>query len=420
MTTERVIEKVDETYIIDTLRRMTRDAMMINPADLNDPGDYGPIKEFLLEEFSALGMEAQALGRSDVPNLVGRLRGTEGETALLMAGHTDCVPVADETQWKYPPFGGEVHDGKLYGRGTLDDRGGIVAAMGAAKAIVDSGEELKGDLIIVGYADSEASGGRGTKILAEKHSDAIKANWGIGLEPSFFNIAISVKGLLWATITTKGLQGHAGGIYIDKENKAGIPVNAVEKMAKILVAMLDVDRWMEFTTNPYFGTESGHYTKKPTVQVGGRLMVGEKGSIGDRVNIVPALCKCEVDIRTVPGQTGEGVIKEFQTLVEDLKKEDPDINATIEPFTCLDPQELSPDSELVRAIVECSTPILNKEPQRIGGGITSSTAYFGHLMPFVNFGCSGEGMHTPNECVDLDSLFKSSQIYTCLARRFLG
>ena len=103
---------------------------------------------------------------------------------------------------------------------------------------------------------------------------------------------------------------------------------------------------MDFTTNPYFGTESGHYTKKPTVQVGGRLMVGEKGSIGDRVNIVPALCKCEVDIRTVPGQTGEGVIKEFQTLVEELKKEDPDINAKMEPFTCLDPQELSPDSEV--------------------------------------------------------------------------
>ncbi len=418
MTAEPIIEKVNENYIIDTLRRMTRDAPMINPADPNDPGDYGPIKEFLLEEFSALGMEAQALGRPDVPNLVGRLKGTERKPIVLMAGHIDCVPVADETKWKYPPFGGEVHDGKLYGRGVLDDRGGIVAAMGAAKAIVDSGEELKGDLIIAGYADSEASGGRGTKILAEKHSDAIKANWGVGLEPTLFNIPVAAKGLIWATITTKGLQGHAGGFYIDEMKKEGIPINAVEKMVKVLGAMQDVDSWMTYTPNPYFGPNSGHYTDKPSVQVGGRFMVGED-SIGDRVNIVPALCKCEVDLRTVPGQTGENVIKELEVLIEKLKIDDPDIDATVDIFTCLDPWDISLDSELVRAIVECSTPILGFEPKLDGYGITSSQAYFSHLMPFTHFGCTGEGMHGPDECIDLDGLVKSSKIYTCLALRFL-
>ena len=143
-------------------------------------GNETPVCEVIAKKLAADGIESHILesapGRG---NLVARLPGSTGTPRLLYMGHTDVVPVEDESQWTYPPFGGEVHDGRVHGRGANDMKGMVASEIMAMLILKRSGIELAGDLILASTADEEAGGVYGAGWLAKIHPELIQADFGI-------------------------------------------------------------------------------------------------------------------------------------------------------------------------------------------------------------------------------------------------
>lgn len=143
------------------------------------------------------------------PNVVGMLRGKGGGKSLILNGHIDVVPAGDEEKWQYDPYGGEVVDGKIYGRGTTDMKGGNMSTLIALETIINLGVELKGDLIYESVIEEE-TGGAGTLAAIQR---GYTADVAIVPEPSEMRIFPKQQGSLWFEVTVKGVSAHGGTRY---------------------------------------------------------------------------------------------------------------------------------------------------------------------------------------------------------------
>lgn len=165
------------------------------------------------------------------PNLVARFRGSDPQApALMIQGHCDVVSVG--SLWTEDPFGGERKDGKIFGRGTVDMKGGMAAAIGAIAALKAAGVQLRGDLIVASVADEEA-GGMGTLSLVDRGYIAEAGT--IVPEATDLNIAPLCRGILWGEVT---LHGRAGHIELERKPwRDGGAVDAIEYGHRLLDAI---------------------------------------------------------------------------------------------------------------------------------------------------------------------------------------
>src|SRR5215472_4360741 len=135
----------DRSYATDITQRLVR-IPSVNPKFVNDPAQNreSAVQDLIESELTSIGM---AVERWDVfphrPNVVGQLAGLE-ERSLLLCGHVDVVPVGERSAWTIDPFGGEIKDGKLYGRGAVDMKSGLAAAIAAIRGIRAAGVQLQG------------------------------------------------------------------------------------------------------------------------------------------------------------------------------------------------------------------------------------------------------------------------------------
>ena len=201
-------------------------------------GEEGEIQKFIAKKLKDLGLELDVFEINleelskhpffvpleeyrktykNRPNVVGILKGKGIGKSLILMGHVDTVPVENKSLWKHDPFGGEIENGKLYGRGALDQKGGIAAQIMALESIIEAGISLKGDVILENTIEEEA-GGNGALACAVK---GYAADAGIYTEPSGYIIGISNRGAQFFRIIVPGI---ATGI----EAKWGTP-NAIEK-----------------------------------------------------------------------------------------------------------------------------------------------------------------------------------------------
>ena len=142
----------------DELIKFTQDIVRIN--SVFDPNKEGAnesrvvafISDFLIKEGFEVHVEEVVPGR---PNIIAFLRGSQPGKPILLEGHTDVVPAGDPAKWKYDPFGAEIVGDRLYGRGACDTKGNVAAAIFAAKAVKDSGEAFKGNILLCIPCDEE-------------------------------------------------------------------------------------------------------------------------------------------------------------------------------------------------------------------------------------------------------------------------
>ena len=143
-----------ETSLMDEVDRLRGDIVeytrgMVRIPSENPPGNETEISDFVSELLASLGFDVEQVeSRPDRVNTLGLLEGTGGGKSLLWNGHYDTVPVGNLDYWTVDPFGGEVRDGRIYGRGSGDMKGAIASAMVAAKALGNLGLRLRGDLLI--------------------------------------------------------------------------------------------------------------------------------------------------------------------------------------------------------------------------------------------------------------------------------
>lgn len=256
----------------------------------NPPGNERAVADVargLLEDRGARVLELEpAPGRVSLVATVGA--GDGSRPTLIVNGHLDVVP-AEPAAWQHHPFGGEVEEGRLFGRGAADMKGGIAAAIAALDVVRRSpwGEPAC-DVVFHLVADEEAGGALGTAVLLQR--GLIRGDACLDPEPTGLGIGVAERGLLQVEVTTHGVAAHAG------EPHRGI--SAIEKAAKVVLALHGAD----------FG-EDHPLLGRPSANVG--MIDG-----GVAYNVVADRCTLRIDRRVLPGTTEEEALASLRHRIE--------------------------------------------------------------------------------------------------------
>ncbi|MEA2597164.1 MAG: acetylornithine deacetylase [Thermomicrobiales bacterium] len=256
------------------------------------------------------------------PDVVGTLKGTGGEggRSLILNGHIDVVPGGDPTAWSHDPFGGEIADGKVWGRGAIDMKGGVAAMISAVEAIQRAGLRLKGDVFVESVVDEE-TGGPGTVQTVEH---GYRADGAIVVEPTGLEIIPVEGGLEWLRVVVRGRSGHSAYRYRTVHaGGQGTAVNAIEKMAKILAAVQDLERhWGNTKRHPLL--PAGITTINPGVMIGG-AGGGQDGmpNVLTAVSTLPDYCSLELSLKYLPSEQTADVRAEFEDFIARVASVDP-------------------------------------------------------------------------------------------------
>lgn len=235
----------------------------------------------------------------DYGNVIGHIKGNRPGKKLLFDGHIDTVPVTDPTVWNHDPFGGEIDDGKIYGRGTSDMKGAVAAmASAAANFAKDTGKDFAGDIYVAGVVHEECFEG----VAARSISGRIAPDYVVIGEASQLNLKIGQRGRAEIVVETFGKPAHSAN------PEKGI--NAVYKMSKVI----DAIRGLEPTSHPVLGK-------------GILELTDIKSSPYPGASVVPEYCRATYDRRLLVGETKESVLKPINDLLDKLMAEDSELKA---------------------------------------------------------------------------------------------
>jgi acetylornithine deacetylase len=283
-------------------------------------------RAFLAERLGADGFElrewdARAASFPRHPVLAGRLAGRGRGRSIALNGHFDVVPAGDLAAWSHDPWGTDLVDGRLYGRGAVDMKGGIAAMLWAVHCLRSAGLELRGDVWAHLVSDEEVVG-YGSRECVAKLPPVDAA---IDPEPSNMAITPATGGLEHLRIEVEGLSAHAGVRYrsVHAGGERGGGVNAIEKMVKLLVALQDLEReWANTRSHPLL--PPGFNTLMPGIIVG-----GNGGGRDGRLNMMtspgtaPDYCSLEYNVWYFPGERVEDVKRELEDYLLAVARTDP-------------------------------------------------------------------------------------------------
>jgi len=388
-----VLELIQEEDLIDLSR-----ALIQIPSET---GKERAVSEFLTGHLRELGFEARGYeAEPGRPNAVGRWPGAGGGPTLMLSAHLDTVPPGDLSKWITDPYGGEVIDGKIYGRGSMDSKGGgIASAVIAVNAIKRAGLRLRGDVLIVGTVDEEVFGPAGMRYLIGR--EVLNPDLCLYCVHSDLEIKAYFKGALWTKLTVRGQTAHGSMPWRG--------VNAITRAARF-VGALD-QRQIPYKKHPVLGDFTRNF---------GWMHAGPER----KYNMVADLCELGVDMRLVPGQTPQGVFQEIQRVVDELKAQDAQFDATLDLILADDPAQVGEDAPILQAVQRAAREVLGRDAP-VGGTIAT-----GDLGPIFRKGKTGVGFgpgdlergnaHKENEFLEVDQLVAASKIYALVVMETIG
>jgi len=384
-----LVGAVQEAELVEYCREMVR-IKSVNP-----PGDEMAMAEYVANVLKSIGLEVKLLKHSSSrASVLAILRGSGQAPALLYSAHLDTVPLGAE-QWIHEPFAAETLDGKIWGRGSADMKGGLAALLVMAKIMANSGLSIKGDLIFAITAGEEVDS-LGAKSVAS-YPDLGPVQAIIVPEPSYNDIYIAEKGALWLEISTYGKTAHGSMPALGK--------NAVMMMVELIK-----------------GLENFFIPFESHAMLGGFSMSINTISGGIKTNVVPDRCVVSIDMRTVPGQDHHDIMARFQGLIKDLGKHDPDFKASIEITNDRPPIETSPKEPVVKMMVNIVADITGEIPIPKGVNYYTDAATLAPAFkaPMIICGPGHPGLaHQPNEYVEIEKLVQAAKIYTAATHQFL-
>ncbi len=361
-------------------------------------GEEYRVAEIVTRELDGWGIPYDVHARIEGrPNVIGRLGRGESGRRLLMPAHMDIVPAGDG--WDTDPFEAVEQDGRLVGRGTLDNKGPLAATMVAGAILKELGldRQLSGELLVAALADEEAEDPDGVDygigyLMEEKLIDptfAVIPDIGENMK----SIDVAEKGRTVFKITATGKQAHGS------TPERGI--NAVFMMARLV---REIERMeLEHEVHDVLGSPS--------------LNLGEIQG-GAAPNIVPGSCTIYLDIRTVPGMTREGVVAQLEGCGTAVK----DGVFNFEVMSWNEPHSIDPKNELVKAIQANAAEILGftPEPFGMGGGTYAKTLNLGGVLA-VGWGPGDdEAFHVANESVEIAQLVDFALLTGLIAFDLIG
>ncbi len=383
-------------------------------------------------------------------SLVSRIEGSDPDApSLLLMGHTDVVPV-NADGWHRDPFGGELVDGEVWGRGAVDMLN-LTASMAVAfRHLAAEGFKPRGTLVYLAVADEEALGTWGAKWLVENEPDAVVTDYvltefggfqtpspaGTGLP-----VMVEEKGTYWSKLRVRGTPGHGSQPH-GADNALVTAAEVVRRLAEYEPRTRIHETWRRFVEGMSFPPELAdplldpdrlpevlealppgaarlfhactHTTIAPTVVHG-----------GTKTNVIPDLVELEVDVRTLPGQSGD----EVRALLVDALG---DLADRVEIESNDDPSTSSPtDTPLWDVLGRVTSRLVDGSrlfPSLMVGGTDNrffrragSVGYgFGLFSDRVGFEDFATRFHGNDERVDVDSLRLSTDLWLATARELLG
>jgi len=376
-----VMELVREEEVVRVLQELVR-----KPSQ-NPPGNERVVAEHIHEVITGWGFEAEYLRKPEPsrPSVAAIYRGTEERPRLVLNGHIDVVPEGDPEGWTVPPFEGVVKEGRIYGRGACDMKGGVAAAMIAAKAIKESGVKLRGNLVLQ-FAMGEETGEDGTKSLLEEGFDG---DWGIVLEPSDLRVMTAEKGLAWYHFSIKGKPTHA--------SKPEQGINSIDKSAKLIAALREYDREIGKRSHPLCGRDICSVT-----------MI----RAGTKENVIPESCWLAIDRRIIPGESIEQVDREIGEIVRRLEKEDPDFKCVWKRVRLYESAEIPAEHEIARVVRKNVKEVTGVYPQP--AGIVASTDQRNFIndagIPAITWGPGWGKSHEFDEHIEIKKVVDCAKI----------
>jgi len=263
-------------------------------------GQEGKKAEFIESVMKALGYDevvVDAMG-----NVTGRIRLGKGGVRILLEGHMDHVDIPDLSKWTHDPYGGEVSDGRLWGRATTDMTGNLAAMIHAASHVKkDFGDLLDGEILVAGVVHEECFEGVASELVGE----AFKPDCVVIGEPSNLTLKRGQRGRAEVVVETHGRSAHS--------SDPSVGLNAVKKMAKLLLA---IEEKFVPKTHPVLG--------KGILEVTDIISNPYPGA-----SVIPERCTATFDRRLLVGETKEVVLAQVQEILDAEMAKDPEMKASV-------------------------------------------------------------------------------------------
>jgi succinyl-diaminopimelate desuccinylase len=347
-----------------------------------------------------------------VVNLVARLDGGMPGRRLVLNGHLDTYPIGNPAAWKHGPLSGEIVDGRLYGRGSADMKGGIAALIETVKIYATHLRPFPGEIVLALAGDEERMGELGTQWLID-NVPAVKGDGVIVADVgSPTSIRLGEKGMIWLDLVATGRQAHGAHVY------AG--ANAIDRLTDALVELRGLEK-ITVNTPPETATVIDAASRItgadpwPARDVMTRITVNT-GTItgGVSSNLVPGEARAGLDIRIPLGIS----TAELETNIVECLSRHPDVGWAI--VRRYEPTWTSADAEISKACLSAAAQVMPGpawSDMRIGG--SDSRLWRRAGFDTVVLGLTPYGLGSPDEHLVIDELAPLTAIYCVAARRFL-
>jgi acetylornithine deacetylase len=356
----------------------------VNPSLVDGAPGERDVAQAIAEHLRTLGLDVHlqdaAPGR---PNVVGVLDTGVSGPSIMFCGHSDTVGVEGMTD----PFSPVIREGRLYGRGSQDMKGGLAAMIDAAR-VVRERQPRCGRLIVAAVIDEE---------FASLGADALAAAWtadaAVVTEPTDLQIGVGHKGFAWLEIETRGIAAHG--------SRPADGRDAIMRMGRVLARLERLDRELQSRPpHPVMGPASLH----ASIIAGGR-----------ELSVYPDRCRLQIERRTIAGESDTTATAEVERVLSDLRAEDPEFDASSRLAFSRPPYETPARHRLVE-LLEQATAVRGIPSRRIGMSFWTDAAILGDAgIPSVLFGPGGAGLHSISEHVRVDEVIDCRDVLADLA-----
>ena len=386
-------------------------------ASPNPPGDVRDVAREAAAMLRVLAPEARlSLHDTDaqVTNLVARISGAAPGRLLVYNGHLDTYPVNEALPWTVPPLGGLVRDGRLYGRGVADMKGGIAASMLAFALLAQHRTAWRGEVVLTLAGDEESMGPLGTKWLLDKVPGLAQADGVIiGDAGSPHVLRFGEKGFIWIEIEATGRASHGAHVHLGDNaiDRLRVALDAVSALRALqpdapasVTAAIAAARGI---SEPLSGSGEADVLGSVTVNIG-RILGGASP------NLVPANASAACDIRLPVGMSAERLLAALHAALDHL----PGIAWGV--LRCFEPNHTDPAAPLVRDVHRAAEEVLGEAVavnMRVGG---SDARWFRMAgLPTVVYGPTPHNMGGADEWVSVAELEAIAQVHALAGFDFL-
>jgi len=411
--------------VADRLRKAVRarEALMIEIAqDLircdsqTPPSDTRAAAEVALKHIATIeGVEAELHeSRAPVMNLVATLRGGRPGKRLVLNGHLDTFPIGNAAAWEVDPLGGELRDGRVYGRGSADMKGGIAAMIAVVAAFAEAAPDFPGEIVLALAGDEESMGELGTQWLID-HVPQVRGDAVIVADVGSPQIIrLGEKGMIWVDVEIIGSPAHGAHVHRG--------VNAVERLMSALSAIKELESLPAAPENEVVEAIAAarHLSEKESGEGETRVLHEVTVNIGQvtggiSANLVPDTARASLDIRIPLGLSVQQVEAKLNELVDGREGLKLQIRRRYEPsWTPV-------GSPIAAAAMQSAAEVLGQEVavnMRIGASDARLWRRAGY--PTIVAGLTPHNLGGPNEYFEVSELVPLAEIHALAGARFLG